>query len=95
MKIDKPLLQKLAHLARLDIALHDEATLLKDLNKILAWAEQLEEVDTTGICPLSTMSSAQNIFQDDTPQAPLAHERGLKNAPHKDSNYFRVPQIKD
>ena len=95
MKIDKSLLHKLAHLARLEIDPHNEATLLKDLNKIIAWTKKLEEVDTTGIHPLTTMSSAQNIFQDDTPQATLAHEKGLKNAPHKDSNYFRVPQIKD
>jgi len=40
------------------------------------------------------MSLEQDIGREDTPQEPLAHERALANAPHKDSNYFRVPQVK-
>lgn len=95
MKIDRPLLYKIAHLARLEVDAESEAVLLKDLNKIVPWAEKLAEVDTTGVAPLVTMSSAHNVFQEDTPQAPLAHEKGLASAPSKDSNYFRVPQVKE
>ncbi|MEM9417372.1 MAG: Asp-tRNA(Asn)/Glu-tRNA(Gln) amidotransferase subunit GatC [Bacteroidota bacterium] len=95
MKIDKPLLHKIAHLARLEVKEHDEAPLLADLNKIVHWIEKLKEVDTTGVRPLAIMSSAQHVSQEDIPQAPLAHDKGLVNAPRKDSNYFRVPQVKD
>ena len=95
MKIDKPLLHKIAHLARIEVGVHNEAVLLEDLNKIVTWIGQLKEVDTTGVRPLATMSSAHNVFQEDIPQAPLAHAKGLANAPSKDSNYFRVPQVKE
>jgi aspartyl-tRNA(Asn)/glutamyl-tRNA(Gln) amidotransferase subunit C len=95
LKIDKPLLQKIAHLAQLEVGAHSEAVLLEELNKIVTWAEKLKEVDTAGVKPLVTMTLEHNVFQEDTPQAPLAHEKGLANAPSKDTNYFRVPQVKD
>jgi aspartyl-tRNA(Asn)/glutamyl-tRNA(Gln) amidotransferase subunit C len=89
VKIDKPLLQKLAYLAQLEVDANDEAVLLEDLNKIVTWIEKLKELDTASVNPLE-----HNIFREDIPQAPLAHEKVLANAPSKDSNYFRVPQIK-
>lgn len=94
MKIDKPLLQKMAQLAQLEVDVHKEEVLLEDLNKIVAWIGKLKELDTTGVNPLVTMALEHNIFQEDIPQVPLAHEKGLANAPSKDSNYFRVPQVK-
>ncbi len=93
MKIEKPLLHKIAHLARLEIDADKERALLDGLNKIVLWTQQLEEVDTTGVLPLVTMSPEQDVFDEDVPQAPLAHDAALANAPCKDSNYFRVPQV--
>ena len=52
VKINKPLLRKLAQLAQLEVDAHDEAVLLEDLNKIVTWIEKLRELDTTGIDPL-------------------------------------------
>jgi aspartyl-tRNA(Asn)/glutamyl-tRNA(Gln) amidotransferase subunit C len=95
MKIDRILLQKLAQLAQLEVDVHNDPILLEDLNKIVNWAEKLKELDTTGVNPLLTMASEYNIFQEDTPQASLAHEKALANAPSRDSNYFRVPQVKE
>lgn len=95
MTIDKPLLQKIAHLARLELDTKSTAALLQDLNKIVSWTEKLQEVDTNDIEPLTVMSAEQNVLQEDDPQAPLAHNRVLSNAPKKDSNYFRVPQVKE
>ncbi|MCU0318362.1 MAG: Asp-tRNA(Asn)/Glu-tRNA(Gln) amidotransferase subunit GatC [Amoebophilaceae bacterium] len=95
MKIGRPLLQKLAQLAQLEVDVHNEPILLEDLNKIVDWAEKLKELDTTGVNPLVTMASEYNIFQEDTPQAPLAHAKALANAPSRDSNYFRVPKVKE
>lgn len=95
MNIDKPLLHKMAHLARLEVEERHEAGLLEDLNKIVHWIDKLQEVDTTGVRPLAIMSAEQNVFQEDIPQTSLAHDRALANAPSKDSNYFRVPQVKE
>ena len=95
MNIDKPLLHKMAHLARLEVEEGHEAGLLEDLNKIVRWIDKFQEVDTTGARPLAIMSAERNVFQEDIPQASLAHDRALANAPSKDSNYFRVPQVKE
>lgn len=94
MVIDKQLLSKLMNLAKLSLSEADQETMLQDLNKIGAWIEKLQELDTTGVAPLTNMSLEQDIYREDIPQKPLAHEQALANAPHSDSNYFRVPQVK-
>ena len=95
MKIDSALLQKTAQLARLEIKEECEATLLKDLGNILTWVEKLSEVDTTHVSPLITITEARSVAAEDIPVPPLSHEQALKNAPSRDSNYFRVPQVKE
>lgn len=95
MTIDKSLLRKIAQLAQLEIDIHNEAALLEDLSKIVTWMEKLKELDTAGVSPLYTMHWETNVFQEDMPQASLACEKGLVNAPNKDSNYFRVPKVKE
>lgn len=95
MKIDKVLLHKLAQLAQLEVDSQHEEVLLEDLSKILTWIEKLKELDTEGIHPLSTMALEYNVLQEDIPKPPLKHERALTNAPDKDADYFRVPQVKE
>ena len=93
MKIDKDLLHKIAHLSRLDFNEQDEAKMLISMNSILDWVEQLNEVDTTNVKPLTHMSEETNSLREDLAKEPLSHERGLRNAPRKDSDYFRVPKV--
>jgi aspartyl-tRNA(Asn)/glutamyl-tRNA(Gln) amidotransferase subunit C len=57
--------------------------------------EKLNEVDTTGVEPLTTMSYEINMLRDDEVKEHLSHERALKNAPKKDADYFRVPKVID
>jgi aspartyl-tRNA(Asn)/glutamyl-tRNA(Gln) amidotransferase subunit C len=93
MKIDKELLHKIAHLSRLDFNEEDEQKMLHSMNSILDWVEQLNEVDTTNVAALTHMSEETNAFREDIAKEPLSHLRGLKNAPRKDSDYFRVPKV--
>lgn len=93
MKIDRETLRKIAHLARLDFEEEAEAGITKDLTEILNWVEQLNEVDTEGIEPLTNMSHEVNMLREDEAGEPLEHERGLKNAPKKDDDHFRVPKV--
>ena len=67
----------------------------KELNVILDWIDKLNEVDTEGIEPLTNMTAETNIFREDIVKSVMTHEEGLKNAPKKDSNYFRVPKVLD
>jgi aspartyl-tRNA(Asn)/glutamyl-tRNA(Gln) amidotransferase subunit C len=93
MKIDKDSIKKIAHLARLEFDESSAEKMSQDMSQILDWVEQLNELDTTGVEPLTTMSSEVNVMRDDKAGSHLSHEAGLKNAPKKDSDYFRVPKV--
>jgi aspartyl-tRNA(Asn)/glutamyl-tRNA(Gln) amidotransferase subunit C len=95
MQINKETLQKIAHLSRLEITEQDEQKMIDSLNEIIAWVQKLEEVDTTGIEPLTHLTEEINAFREDIVLAPLSHEKGLLNAPKKDADYFRVPKVVD
>ncbi len=93
MKIDKDSIKKIAHLARLEFDEKSTEKMSKDMSQILDWVEQLNELDTTGIEPLTTMSTEVNDIREDKGGVHLDHEAGLKNAPKRDADYFRVPKV--
>jgi aspartyl-tRNA(Asn)/glutamyl-tRNA(Gln) amidotransferase subunit C len=93
MKINREVLDKIAHLARLEFDEKDADKMMKDMTVIVSWVEKLNEVDTEGIEPLTTMSHEINSFREDEVKPHLNHEDALKNAPQKDSDYFRVPKV--
>ena len=93
MKIDRALLDKIAHLSRLEIDEKDDEKLLQEMTAIVDWVEKLKEVDTNGVEPLTTMSFEVNVMRDDEVKEHLPHERALLNAPKKDDDYFRVPKV--
>jgi aspartyl-tRNA(Asn)/glutamyl-tRNA(Gln) amidotransferase subunit C len=93
MQIDKDTLNKIAHLSRLEFDAKNTDKMLSDMNGIIAFVEKLNEVDTEGIEPLTTMSHELNVMREDVVKPHLSHERALRNAPKKDSDYFRVPKV--
>jgi len=93
MKIDKDLLNKIAHLARLEFDEESAGEMMEDMSEILTWVEKLNELDTSGVAPLTTMSHEVNAMREDHVGEHLARERALKNAPERDSEYFRVPKV--
>ena len=95
MKIDKASIKKIAHLARLEFDENSAEKMSNDMSQILDWVEQLNEVDTSQVDPLTTMSSEVNVMREDKVGAHLDHEAALKNAPKRDSDYFRVPKVLD
>ena len=93
MKVDHDALQKIAHLARLEVRPDEEADLLNSLNGVLTWMEQLNEVDTTGVEPLTHMSDETNVLRDDLVGNHLPREQALANAPRHDGPFFEVPKV--
>jgi aspartyl-tRNA(Asn)/glutamyl-tRNA(Gln) amidotransferase subunit C len=93
MKIDKETLHKISHLARLEFDEKDAEKMLQDMTNMVNFVEKLNEVDTTGIEPLTTMSHEINALREDEVKPHLDHDLALKNAPKKDENYFRVPKV--
>jgi aspartyl-tRNA(Asn)/glutamyl-tRNA(Gln) amidotransferase subunit C len=93
MKIDREQLDKIAHLARLEFDEKDAEKMMSDMTEIVNWVEKLNEVNTDGIEPLTTMSYEVNSFREDEVKEHLEHDRALLNAPKKDADYFRVPKV--
>jgi aspartyl-tRNA(Asn)/glutamyl-tRNA(Gln) amidotransferase subunit C len=93
MKIDRALLDKIAHLARLEFDEKDAEKMMADMTSIVNWVEKLNEVNTDGVEPLTTMSYEVNSLREDEVKDHLPHDLALKNAPKKDAEYFRVPKV--
>ena len=95
MKIDKQTLEKVAHLARVEVPEGMEGQMIADLEKILTWVAKLNEVDTAEVEPLTHMSFEQNVLRPDEPRNTLTREQGLANAPQQDGTHFQVPKVLD
>lgn len=93
MKVDEQLIDKLAKLARLEFKDADKAAILKDMERMIAFVDQLEEVDTEGVEPLIHVSEEVNVYRPDEVTEELTQEQALKNAPKHDSFYFKVPKV--
>ena len=93
MKIDKTTVKKIAHLARLKFDDSAEAQMVNDMNAILTFVEKLQEVDTSQVEPLESMSFEVNNMREDNSEKVLSQQEALKNAPAKDEKHFLVPKV--
>jgi aspartyl-tRNA(Asn)/glutamyl-tRNA(Gln) amidotransferase subunit C len=93
MVIDNALVNQLAHLARLRFDESEQEAIRADLEKMVAFVEQLREVDTAGVAPLLHISDAANVLRDDAVQGSIRREEALHNAPASDSEFFKVPKV--
>ena len=93
MKVTDELVDKLAHLAKLEFTGDKKERIKGDFQKILNFVEKLSELDTEGVEPLIHMSDTVTEFREDKVVETISHEEALKNAPQKDSDYFKVPKV--
>ena len=93
MEISEDRLEELMHMSRLYFSSEERAAIHKDLNKIVVWVKKLEAVNTAGVHPLVTMSDEVNRLRSDVPQEALPCQKGLLNAPDRNSDYFQVPVV--
>jgi aspartyl-tRNA(Asn)/glutamyl-tRNA(Gln) amidotransferase subunit C len=93
MKIDQDTLHKIAHLARLELNVTDETEMIGKLEGVLNWMEQLNEVDTENVKPLTHMTLEMNAFRSDVAKTTITRAEGLSNAPKHDDKYFRVSKV--
>ena len=93
MKITDEIVDHIAHLARLEFIGEDKKEIKKDMEKIITFMDQLNTVDTDGVEPLIFMSDALNVLREDVAEITITKEEALKNAPKRDSDYFRIPKV--
>lgn len=93
MQVDDKLIEKLAHLSRLEFENESKEEIKKDLTRILSFIEKLNELNTDNIEPLVYMTDEVNVLREDEVKQTITQEEALKNAPKRDSDYFRVPRV--
>jgi aspartyl-tRNA(Asn)/glutamyl-tRNA(Gln) amidotransferase subunit C len=82
-----------AHLARLAITEEEANTFTKQLDSIISFAEQLNELDTTNVEPTAHVLEIKNVMREDRSQQGLPREEVLKNAPEHQDGQIKVPGI--
>jgi aspartyl-tRNA(Asn)/glutamyl-tRNA(Gln) amidotransferase subunit C len=93
MKIDTKMVDNLAHLARLRFDDAEKESIRADLEKMVAFVEKLQTIDTTSVTPLLHISDAANVLREDEVKGSITREEALLNSPVKDGAFFKVPKV--
>ncbi|MEY4991679.1 MAG: hypothetical protein RI948_548 [Bacteroidota bacterium] len=95
MEVNEALLDHLAHLSKLSFEGSEKEAIRQDLQRMITFVDKLSELDTTGVEPLIFMSNEVNRLRNDEVEQSVSHQDALRNAPKKDSDYFRIPKVLD
>ena len=85
--------EHVAQLARLDLTEPEKTLFGEQLNQILTFVEQLQEVPTEGIPLTASVADQESLLREDLPREGLSQEQALKNAPEASEGFFVVPKI--
>lgn len=92
--IDKKTVKHVALLSRLSLSDKELETYSQQLGAILSYIDKLNEIDTKNVHPTShPLSTLKNVFRKDVLRLSLKAEEALKNAPAKEDDFFKVPQV--
>jgi aspartyl-tRNA(Asn)/glutamyl-tRNA(Gln) amidotransferase subunit C len=93
MAVDTETVRRVAHLARLAVAEDELEDLRRELNAMLAFVEQLADVDVTGIEPMTSVTPmAMKMRKDEVNDGNIADDI-LANAPAREDHFFVVPKV--
>ncbi|MDA3963808.1 MAG: Asp-tRNA(Asn)/Glu-tRNA(Gln) amidotransferase subunit GatC [Planctomycetota bacterium] len=92
MALNEQTVRHVAHLARLDLSDDEVHAMTRELDAIVGYVEQLQEVDTTGVEAVANVAGLVNITRSDEPIEMLSHEQVLRNAPKANGEAFLVPK---
>ena len=93
MEVTARLIDDLANLARLQFNDEEKVEIKNDLQRMIAFVEKLQEVDTAGTEPLLHMTDVVDAFREDEVKGSMQKETALANAPDANNDYFKVPKV--
>jgi aspartyl-tRNA(Asn)/glutamyl-tRNA(Gln) amidotransferase subunit C len=95
MALTRDEVAKVALLARLSLAPHELETFTDQLNSIVGFVAQLQELNTDDVDPLAHGIEVRNVFREDVRGESLPRELALSNAPKRNADSFLVPAVLD
>lgn len=93
MSVTRKEVEHIAHLAKLKLEESELDSLTNDLNQILNYVDQLNELDTSGVEPLSHPIMNRKPLRDDKLKPSVAQSDALKNSSQHDDEFFLVPKV--
>ena len=93
MSVDAATVKRVAHLARIKVTDEEAEALRGELNGILGWVEQLNEVDVSGVEPMTSVLPMDMRKRADVVTDGGKVEDILANAPAREDGYFTVPKV--
>ncbi len=93
MSIDTKTVRHIARLARIAVSDSEAEALVPELNNILGWVEQLQEVDCTGVEPMTAVIPNSLRLRDDVVTDGGVRDKVLANAPAAEHGFFAVPKV--
>lgn len=93
MSLDEATVARIARLARIDVPAEELAPLASELSHILGWIEQLDEVDTEDVAPMTSVVAMRLARREDRVTDGGRVEDILANAPERQDDYFVVPKV--
>ena len=93
MEVNDALIDKLSTLARLRFDDKEKEDIKKDLQRMIAFVEKLNELDTSGVAPLLHMSDSVNVLREDEVKGSIPTSETFRNAPKHADSFFQVPKV--
>lgn len=93
MELNRETTLKLARLSHLSFSEEELDQIQQDLSKMIGFVEKLNEIDTTGIQPLTHISNTNNRLRTDEVKGSISAEEAFKNAPSASDHFFTVPKV--
>lgn len=91
--ISKSDVEKIAYLARIELDEAEKEKFTRQFENILAFVNELQNVDTSGVEEISQIAGLENVWREDEAGKSLSNEEALKNAPASEKGYFKVKEI--
>ena len=93
MNINAETVEYIAKLARISISEEEKSRFVPQLTKIITYVEKLNELDTEGVSPMSSVIPVKNVFREDEAKPSMPRDEVLANAPCSQNGFFKVPKV--
>jgi len=93
MAVDAATTRRIAHLARIAVKAEEVAHLQGEINAVLAFVEQLAEVNVNGVEPMTSVTPMQMKMREDVVNDGGIPDAIVRNAPATEDNFFLVPKV--